>query len=71
LLVDGPGRKIEQTRRWRRRRQSGRGAVKLSAKRIAEFDEQGYLFLPNVFSDAEVRVLMREVLRCGSDGNMT
>jgi ectoine hydroxylase len=35
--------------------------VKLSSKQIAEFDEQGYLFLPNVFSDAEIGVLMREV----------
>jgi len=35
--------------------------VKLSSEQIAQFDEQGYLFLPKVFSDAEVRALMREV----------
>jgi hypothetical protein len=35
--------------------------VKLSPEQIAQFDEQGYLFLPKVFSDPEVRALMREV----------
>jgi ectoine hydroxylase len=37
--------------------------VKLSSEQIAQFDEQGYLFLPEVFSGAEVRALMREVPR--------
>ena len=35
--------------------------MKLSSEQIAEFAEQGYVFLPNVFSAAEVQALMREV----------
>ncbi len=35
--------------------------MKLSAAQISDFDAQGYLFLPDVFSGAEVEVLMREV----------
>jgi hypothetical protein len=35
--------------------------VQLSSEQIAQFDEQGYLFLPKVFADAEVRAVMREV----------
>jgi ectoine hydroxylase len=35
--------------------------MKLSEEQIAAFDEQGYLFLPNVFDAAEVAVLRDEV----------
>ncbi len=35
--------------------------MRLSERQIAEFDEQGYLFLPNVFDPAEVAVLRTEV----------
>ena len=35
--------------------------MRLSEDQIAEFDEQGYLFLPNVFDPAEVAVLRAEV----------
>jgi ectoine hydroxylase len=35
--------------------------MRLSEEQIAEFDEQGYLFLPNVFDPAEVAVLRTEV----------
>ena len=35
--------------------------MRLDQDQLRHFDEQGYLFLPNVFADAEVRALMREV----------
>jgi len=35
--------------------------MKLTAAQIAEFNEQGYLFLPSVFSQAEIDVLRAEV----------
>ena len=34
--------------------------MKLSPQQLAEFDEQGYLFLPNCFSDDEVAALRTE-----------
>ena len=35
--------------------------MRLTDDQLAQFDEEGYLFLPSVFSRAEVDVLMREV----------
>ena len=35
--------------------------MRLDQDQLRQFDEQGYLFLPNVFSAAEVRALRREV----------
>ena len=34
--------------------------MKLTNEQLAEFDEQGYLFLPDCFSDEEVAVLRAE-----------
>ena len=33
----------------------------LSAKEVARFDEEGYLFLPDVFGQSEVAVLRGEL----------
>ena len=34
--------------------------MRLSPEQLKDFDEQGYLFLPECFSDEEVAVLRRE-----------
>ena len=34
--------------------------MRLSPEQLAEFDEQGYVFLPGCFSDEEVAVLRTE-----------
>src|SRR3954471_6472422 len=34
--------------------------MRLSPEQLRDFDEQGYLFLPDCFSDEEVAVLRRE-----------
>ncbi len=35
--------------------------MKLSKEQVARFDEQGFVFVPELFSPAEVDVLMAEV----------
>ena len=42
--------------------------MRLSPEQLKDFDEQGYLFLPECFSDEEVAVLRREAERDGQPG---
>src|SRR5579859_2993947 len=37
-----------------------RGAMRLSPEQLREFDEQGYLFLPDCFGEEEVAALRRD-----------
>src|SRR5882672_10169136 len=60
VAFSGARRKLYSKSRQRPRTESGSAPMRLTPEQIKAFDEQGYVFFPNCFSEEEIALLRPE-----------